>query len=296
VCGWDAADGNNSIFGNHYCEHTLFEDCAGWGIARKTYTNSQGGNFTTYRRCWGRWEGCHRVGPKMTFSVYYNSYGNRFENCVGTWDARRMKETYTVFGNDGEPFTSWSQGPKEPHHQTGYAVDQPYGIFGRDRIDPGKCPTKPFGLLGCLAYLTPDQRVDTLKAMFFVSAYHPGDLTMRDCAAIAAVGSAAVKPMRLYNPLARRLTIISKVEPDFSGSHDMESIARAGDLDSLTRGPHGALDVPGGADLWHRYENGVKTGEPLWPWPMNERIKELTGVDVTATVMELAGAGLEGVR
>ncbi len=62
----------------------------------------------------------------------------------------------------------------------------------------------------------------------------------------------------------------------------------------VTRHEH-LLKVPGGADITHRYENGVLTDQPLWPWPMNQRIidaMELAGyepVDVTATVYGLAG-------
>jgi len=31
------------------------------------------------------------------------------------------------------------------------------------------------------------------------------------------------------------------------------------------------------------------TRKPLWPWPMNDRIKELTGIDLTATILGLGG-------
>ena len=31
------------------------------------------------------------------------------------------------------------------------------------------------------------------------------------------------------------------------------------------------------------------TDKPLWPWPMNDRIKELKGIDVTATIQQLGG-------
>jgi len=44
-----------------------------------------------------------------------------------------------------------------------------------------------------------------------------------------------------------------------------------------------------GAHIYYRYENGKLTGKPLWPWPMNERLKTLTGLDVTATVFGLGG-------
>ena len=37
---------------------------------------------------------------------------------------------------------------------------------------------------------------------------------------------------------------------------------------------------------------GVLTGTVREPWPMNDRIKELTGVDVTRTVCGLGGGAL----
>ncbi len=56
VAAWDAADNNTSIFGVHYGSYNLFEDVAGWGTARKIFSMSQGGDYTTIRRAWGRWE------------------------------------------------------------------------------------------------------------------------------------------------------------------------------------------------------------------------------------------------
>lgn len=43
------------------------------------------------------------------------------------------------------------------------------------------------------------------------------------------------------------------------------------------------------AHIYYRYENCQLTEEPLWTWPMNERIKELKGIDVTATIFALGG-------
>ena len=84
VCAWDSQDANTSVFGVHYGRHNLIEDCAGFGVARKIFTNSQHGDYTIFRRCWARWEGCHIIGPKMSFSLYYNSYHNLMENCIAT--------------------------------------------------------------------------------------------------------------------------------------------------------------------------------------------------------------------
>ncbi len=47
--------------------------------------------------------------------------------------------------------------------------------------------------------------------------------------------------------------------------------------------------------LRKRYQDGVLTGEPLWPWPMNQRIKNAmmasgrSPVDVTQTVTRIFG-------
>src|SRR6185436_1220488 len=90
VAAWDAADGNHSIFGIHNSTYNLLEDVAGWGIARKIYESSQGGNYTTIRRAWGRWEGSHVVGPKMTYTLAYNNTNMIVENALGTWSGERM--------------------------------------------------------------------------------------------------------------------------------------------------------------------------------------------------------------
>ncbi|MFH0863736.1 MAG: hypothetical protein V1858_01415, partial [Candidatus Gottesmanbacteria bacterium] len=36
-----------------------------------------------------------------------------------------------------------------------------------------------------------------------------------------------------------------------------------------------------GAEVLYRYVDGVLTGDKLWPWPMEERIKNETGISVT---------------
>ncbi len=62
------------------------------------------------------------------------------------------------------------------------------------------------------------------------------------------------------------------------------------------------LRAPGGTKFVHRYENGVLTDQPLWSWPMDQRIIEamkLAGydpLDVTATVFGLAGGKRFGYR
>lgn len=42
-----------------------------------------------------------------------------------------------------------------------------------------------------------------------------------------------------------------------------------------------------GARLTHRYVNGVLTDEPLWPWPMEDRVQAELGLSVTDLVMDI---------
>src|SRR5262245_54587692 len=66
VCAWNAKDGNNSVFAASGSTYNTFEDCAGWGIARKVFTSSQDGNSTTFRRCYARFMKSNFIGPKQT--------------------------------------------------------------------------------------------------------------------------------------------------------------------------------------------------------------------------------------
>ena len=44
-----------------------------------------------------------------------------------------------------------------------------------------------------------------------------------------------------------------------------------------------------GANICYRYENGVLTDVPLWPWPMADRIKEELGIDLMQEMERLFG-------
>ncbi|MBM3333811.1 hypothetical protein FJY63_04035, partial [Candidatus Sumerlaeota bacterium] len=151
ICAWDAQDANADIFGIHHSEHNLIEDCAAWGIARKVYSSSQAGDHTTLRRCWGRWEGCHAVGPKLTYTLAYNNYDMLVENCIGTWSGERMRANYTLVDYAGKPWPA-----DKPRQFTDHGVDQPYAIFGVDRLDGNK--NARARLLGSIACVTAHDR------------------------------------------------------------------------------------------------------------------------------------------
>ncbi|MEZ4339753.1 MAG: hypothetical protein R3B82_24295, partial [Sandaracinaceae bacterium] len=98
------------------------------------------------------------------------------------------------------------------------------------------------------------------------------------------------------------------VEPPHHAIEDPRLIERFGNLLQFGTAPRPTVDgQPVGAQIACRYENGTLTDRPLWPWPMEERIRVATcmydeglsleacerdrerGVHVTRTVFELGG-------
>jgi len=153
ICAWDAQDGNTEIFGAHAgSEYNLFEDCAGWGIARKIFQFSYGGNYTTLRRCWGRWEGSHVVGPKMTYTIAYENHNMLIENCIGTWSGQSMKQEYTLGDYKGGYWTGAPPGSLPRQRFTHYSVQDPRAVFSNDGMTSHVANSK---MLGCLAYVLP---------------------------------------------------------------------------------------------------------------------------------------------
>ncbi len=321
VAAWDAADGNHMVFGVHYGDHNLLEDVAGWGIARKVFSSSQKGNFTTIRRAWGRWEGSHVTGPKSVYSLAYNNYNMLIENAIGTWSGEKMKESYVLLDYYGKPWVGRGKGTYRNHD-----VNQPYAVFGMDGLkDDKKAKAR---LLGSIAYITAD---DSFKAQRLVFVQNMDAIEIADTLAYVEPGSyPRVRTFDLYGlpSLMRSLGLdgltgsqesvglygsTSSTEGSAAVSllaHNITSIGGAGafigkewqtrnvlqDSSPVIHGSsESALNTPRGADLCHRYVDGTPTREPLWPWPMNQRILDATiqsgrrPVDVTATIEKLFG-------
>ena len=294
VCGWDARDGNCNIFGIHRGDHNLIEDCAGWGVARKIFSSSYNGNYTTFRRCWGRWEGSHVVGPKMVYAVAYNNHDTLFENCVGTWDARRMRKTYTLMTSAGNPYLG-PRGDRPPEVFTDFAVQAPWGIFSYDRAAVDLC------ILGCMAYTRPHQRVDKMRAALIIK--NAVSCRLQDCIAdidrdlftFAAYQSAKFTGTK--SVVAHDLTAIGPGKNRFDG-WTADRVYTAPTPDALINASGSILKgVRAGATMLHRYVNGALTDEPLWPWPMDQRIHDamiLAGYDDPAVVSQECGLSLGG--
>jgi hypothetical protein len=266
VVVWDAGDTNSELVGVHYAQNVLLEDIAAFGIARKVYSASQDGNYVTCRRCWGRWEGSHYVGPKHTLSLVYNNYNMTVENFIGTWSGEKMKQTYYTICQSGDTNSLCGR------LMTNYEVDQPYGVFAIDNINDSFSSNKQANskILGSIAYI---QSGDMYAPSHLLRQGFVGSLQLKDVVAYIGPGShSGVGTFVFYggqgNLVASNLTGIGGA--GMSGlsnwqTSNTEQGATPSNVSSIFTGTAGAT-------VCKRYRDGVLTNEPLWPWPMDQRI------------------------
>ena len=289
VVAWDAPDGNDAIVSVGGSQHTLWEDVAAWGIGRKVFEASQGGNFTTCRRCWGRWEGSHQVGPKMTYTLAYNNYNMIIENSIGTWSGEKMQESYILRCIGAQTYSKCGQ------TQNNYSIDQPIGIFAADRMDGDN--TVHSKILGSIAYITHNDKFPA--AALYGSMAGMNAIEHRDNVAYIEPGSYSnVLTFSLQNNsqggkdlIARNLTGIGGKIYSIGSQWKQSNISSGGMI-----GDVGSIFISTkGAQICKRYKDGILTNEPLWPWPMNQRIKDAmiqsgrSPVDVTQTIEKMFG-------
>jgi hypothetical protein len=299
-CAWDAPiDWNAVLFsagasGVGVSRYNLFEDCCGFGKGRKIFSASQGGDYTTFRRCLGIWMGSTCVGPKMPFTIAYNNYHCIFENCVAMWTGEAMPTSYTL-QTDGNDYIY--AGETTPRVYTNYGVDQPYGLFSCDASAVHDTYTT---LKGCIALVRTADRC-TLRAgsglFFCINLDH---ISLVNCAAYT---EKAIPAFTLYTDshetptdlTTDAITGISSVP-----SHIHSAWSTSG-LRLVTSGSGILAAVDGlGATIAKRYVDGVLTADDLWPWPMDARIAAAlttagyTSFTLTTVVAGLGGAAEEG--
>jgi hypothetical protein len=263
--GWQNNPAGNDEIANLAGSDNLLEDCALFGNARiilATGADAQGPTNNTVRRCWVRWE--YRGGqqsPKVVTIQGYNQSAVTYENVLATRD---FVEGSTDAGENYAPFHMAS--------------------------------TDSSRLLGSIAYATAttDYRAD---AGFFSLT---GDVCREDICFIETTN----------NLVRDTVVVMSPLRADFASLHDFEFIGAAGTGNVIqnvvgitgVQGPCQAggwsgcsperhwgtsraqvlaTAYPGIATLWeaipgicHRVINGIQTAQPLWPWPMRQRIMD----------------------
>lgn len=255
-------------------------DCAAWGSnMRKLYefSQSQAPNQDMLgsgcRRCWGEWND-HPEGvskPNVVYQAGYRSRNQIWENVIGTW-----RETGTEGDAEG-------------------IVRMFYGCEESDMRANLK-------LLGSLFYL----RNGVLSHLNQLATGDCGSaMTFRDVVAVVESEHTTVKPFMFragesVTPEADN--VCDNCVSAHAGTPSMNQGGSGWTLKGFREG-RGLAEAMGGANVYevlpslcYRVEGGVLTTQPLYPWPMNSRIKAARiasgapEVDVTATVEQLLGS------
>jgi hypothetical protein len=291
VVAWDAQFSNATRV--LACQSTgarnLFEDVAGFGIGTGAIAHSQDQQGPcTFRRAWGRFEGTANGtnGATTMGYLFYNSIGATCENCLGEYWANGAPLQYTVFSptptsESGCPSATCTDG----------APPNPNGAVNINRYDgDGNFDGQ---ILGSIMYARAAARLTRMSSgnqgtlLAAPAGREGGGLLFKDVIFVVDPAHTLFSSMRGFN-LGSRITTfpstitststISGLTNPVDTSYWIASDNIHGtNLTALNTGNANPWTGSAGANLCHRYVNRARTSTPLWPWPMNQRIKDATG-------------------
>lgn len=296
---WDSPiDRNGTVVNINTSSDNLFEDFAAFGTGRKIFSPfSTTTQRTTFRRCWARWEGSINTGPKFTITTSYHSDDTTVENCIMTFSGSQMPQNYTVTDNstvwDSDSVTAGVQ----PQTWNNFDLASSRSIANRDATETDGCRNS-VNIYGSIFYLKSTDRfvnsgsaaTETLVALGGKSA----GADNQDCSTIQH-SLALVHPSQSKYSQTRAFAFDNGATQS-TYSH-LTSISSPADsiganwlnLDGPTAhaawGANTPPTLPAGiSSPWTNTGDGATictrwgTTTPLWPWPMNERIKIATGM------------------
>ena len=276
IIGWNGTHGqDDSNIWRVVGHDNIAEDVAGWGDnSRKIFDGAQGGNVegSGFRRAWGEWNDHPQGGsqPNATYQVSYNTGNQLFENVIGTWNTTghvARPEAVMSLSRNCDGRTNQAEGTLVAGSifYVSLGASYPSGAVAQ-----GFCASN-FTLVDVVAYVPPDR--PGLRPFAF---FHGGGRTHAGNTCAGCLGIHAGTP----SSNAR------------NAGWSLPGFREGKGLVAATGGTSAFLLLPG---ICKRYVDGELTTTPLWPWPMNDRIKEaraLAGrpvVDVTATIEALLG-------
>ena len=254
IVAWDAA---NTTTAEMVARSTrgpcLVEDSAFFGRGRKMLTFAQGGDGCTARRVWGMWmaDTQHVSMPNNTLEIGYNSTNITFENTIATWN--------TLAG----------EGPQSPIG----TLDVFYGDSDPSRITNSK-------ILGSIQYALNGY---TFSPPRHIAATRMGEFEFKHNVAYFGSNFTTKYAYYLLNPgmggVATNLRIVDSVavgprsplnlfESDWTVTNLRQGTTVANAIAPATS----IFDVVPG--ICYQYIDRTLTNRPLWPWPMDQRIKD----------------------
>jgi hypothetical protein len=277
--------------------NNLLEDCVAAGAERHLFIdhNDQGrSQDNIFRRCFAT--GTKFGGCRSEFN-FYGSSDSICENCIG-WGDSVAKSLSVHAGTAHDTYRN------ENNHILGsifmrskeYGISTAYGVGNRENYFMDVILyDNAYGLR--LYHRYGGGYDDVLENLTIVGTDHP--------AIVVDTGNqgSTIKNTLIYNnngAFSGSADYVSYIDA-YNNGNDSIPNCTAGCL-SLDPRPFG-LTIPDsspmkgvgengsdiGANICYRYENGVLTNVPLWPWPMADRIKKELGIDVMAELEQLFG-------
>jgi hypothetical protein len=180
-----------------------------------------------------------------------------------------------------------------------YTVQAPYGIFSIDGLNGDK--NADIRLLGSLAYIQSTDKFAPSQAVYVLTL---DSVEIKDTTAYTQPGTyTSVMPFGLSglqspavatNLSASDITAFGGRNSSFNSQWKLNNVWSGSSPASYSPGEN-IFNTTRGANLCYQYEDGNLTSQPLWPWPMNQRIKDAlvqsgrAPVDITATVQSFFG-------
>jgi chitodextrinase len=308
ISAYNKSGEDGSGFNIDGSSYVLIEDGVAFGNDRKQY-NIQSDDHVTLRRCWAsfdNWLGTGSQGDLGTLTIYGSS-NCIVENCIVTrtpssigtihgihnWaNTGQTADNNAYYGNVVYGLTDWSYLVNRADASVGsgnniftnnVGINNLRGFY--QRADTNMTVTN-LTMAGTTSATVGAYEVDASGTVTGVA----GNVTNA-----SLYGSAGYGFYRADSTLNHRYNnLYSNVNGDYRGTTTGPGELKANPYyDTITYGKGAYLMVPpalqrrgeGGADIGakvlYRYQDGVLTDVPLWPWPMENRIKAETGYSVT---------------
>jgi hypothetical protein len=300
VTAYNAGAGNYHVFDVAFgANHVLLEDDAGWGRGRYIFI-AYHANTVTFRRTWARWttQSHFSPAPRSCYGVYGSS-NTTLENTICTHDLpdQPSQDFFTAAWetSDGPAtnntrylgvmfFDNWeglwvndSAGQNTQISNSYFANNRQQGPYttSQDHGD-GIIWNSPHGgsitnstFVNNEVGISRQDGSPTISNSVFVN---------NGTAILDDPGHSHLAFWQNYN------SMIAPTDTQLDPGYAVKKYGRGAYLfvpacSPLTHAGPGGTAL--GANILYRYQNGVLTAQPLWPWPMEERIKAETGISVT---------------
>jgi hypothetical protein len=281
-------DGNYSVFQFDRCEDVVVEDCAAYGSGRILFSYYCGLRGT-FRRCWGRWKD-NRYGKVKTALACYGSGDCIVENCVMTMepDVEQSVEGIKINRRDGNPYGSRNKIYGNVVYGLTNSSSPGFMTQGNELMDDNEWLNNVSirNTVGC------SQRNDSnllVNRITIAESIEKGFSQTPYCKSKPAYDCS----WRVYTDIQNASFVNAPIGISRNESPIVLQTRINPQYDINTYGIGAYLIVPPalkgkgrggddiGAEVLFRYINGQLTNEPLWPWPMEDRILSETGVSVT---------------